>query len=273
MIDLRYVARALGGEVAGHQVLAPGPGHSQRDRSLAVRLYPAAPDGFVAHSHAGDDWRECRDHVRRKLGLPAWEPGDDRHEQRTISPAHVDKWDFGVIDAEVEDRRPRSEDDLLRIKRAVEIHDEAADLRDTAAEKYLRARALELPDDLNCNARCSTQAKFSSCVEVPSPSTPGLFLPVTNQKDPSMTRYLRSLFVILFAALAVLGTIGSTQAAGGSGPPDAGSTLSTRAGIARLAREILRGLGVSNCREGGIRRGGRIWRRRALRRRTTRRTI
>jgi hypothetical protein len=55
-----------------------------------------------------------------------------------------------------------------------------------------------------------------------------------------MTRYLRSLFVILFAALAVLGTIGSTQAAGGSGPPDAGSTLSTRAGIARLAREILR---------------------------------
>src|SRR5262249_7694849 len=66
-IDLKRIARALGGEVSGQQVLAPGPGHSPRDRSLAVR--PSAT-GLLVFSHAGDNWRECRDHVYRRLGLP-----------------------------------------------------------------------------------------------------------------------------------------------------------------------------------------------------------
>ena len=73
--SLREIARALGGEAAGGQVLAPGPGHGPRDRSLSVRLSATAPDGFVAFSHAGDDWRECRDHVRDRLG---WERRDER---------------------------------------------------------------------------------------------------------------------------------------------------------------------------------------------------
>ena len=69
MSDLRAVARALGGEVVGLQVVAPGPGHSAKDRSMSVRLSPGAPDGFLAFSHAGDDWRACRDHVKACLGL------------------------------------------------------------------------------------------------------------------------------------------------------------------------------------------------------------
>ena len=40
MIDLRALQRALGGEICGGQLLCPGPGHSPRDRSLAVRLSP-----------------------------------------------------------------------------------------------------------------------------------------------------------------------------------------------------------------------------------------
>ena len=67
--DLRTIARALGGKISGGQVLAPGPGHSQRDRSLAVRFDHRAPDGFVVASFAGDGWRECRDHVAARLGL------------------------------------------------------------------------------------------------------------------------------------------------------------------------------------------------------------
>jgi hypothetical protein len=64
------IARRLGGQVAGqNRVLAPGPGHSVRDRSLSVRLDPAAPDGFCVHSFAGDDWRLCRDHVRHVLRI------------------------------------------------------------------------------------------------------------------------------------------------------------------------------------------------------------
>src|SRR6202011_2803471 len=61
------VARALGGEVCGREVLAPGPGHSAKDRSLSVKLSPHAPDGFLAHSFAGDDWQTCRDYIASRL--------------------------------------------------------------------------------------------------------------------------------------------------------------------------------------------------------------
>ena len=71
MNALRDYARRLGGDCAGDQVLCPGPGHGPLDRSLSVRLSAIAPDGFVAFSHAGDDWRECRDHVRHLLGIKA----------------------------------------------------------------------------------------------------------------------------------------------------------------------------------------------------------
>jgi Toprim-like len=75
--DLRSIdkiAEALGGEVTNGQVLAPGPGHSAKDRSLSVKLDSNAPDGFVVHSFAKDDPLECRDHVRKRLGLPEFEP-------------------------------------------------------------------------------------------------------------------------------------------------------------------------------------------------------
>ncbi len=73
-VDRVQLARALGGEIIGGQVLAPGPGHSPRDRSLAIRPSAQSPFGFIAHSHAGDDWRACRDYVLAKLGRPQWEP-------------------------------------------------------------------------------------------------------------------------------------------------------------------------------------------------------
>jgi 5S rRNA maturation endonuclease (ribonuclease M5) len=67
--DLQFLARALGGEVNGNGVLAPGPGHSPQDRSLSVTPDENAPDGFLVHSFAGDDPLLCKDHVREKAGL------------------------------------------------------------------------------------------------------------------------------------------------------------------------------------------------------------
>ena len=70
ILDLRQMARALGGDVAGHNSInCPAPGHSAQDRSLSVRLDPTAPNGFIVHSFAADDWRGCRDHVRERLDL------------------------------------------------------------------------------------------------------------------------------------------------------------------------------------------------------------
>ena len=31
-----------------------------------MKLSSTAPDGFLVHSHAGDDWPTCRDYVRRR---------------------------------------------------------------------------------------------------------------------------------------------------------------------------------------------------------------
>ena len=63
------LARRLGGEVTCGHVVAPGPGHSKHDRSLAVFLDPSSPDHFRVHSFAGDDWRTCREYVQARLGL------------------------------------------------------------------------------------------------------------------------------------------------------------------------------------------------------------
>jgi RecA-family ATPase len=80
-IDLRSLARALGGEVRGDEVLCPGPGHSAKDRSLAVKPDDDAPDRFVVHSFAGDDPIACKNYVREKAGLPAF---DDIAEDTTV---------------------------------------------------------------------------------------------------------------------------------------------------------------------------------------------
>jgi hypothetical protein len=69
VLDLRQAARLLGGKVSDGQVLCPGPTHSAGDQSLAVRPSKTALDGFVVHSHAGDDPLACKDYVREKLGL------------------------------------------------------------------------------------------------------------------------------------------------------------------------------------------------------------
>jgi RecA-family ATPase len=76
--SLQQLARCLRGDISNGQVLAPGPGHNATDRSLSVKIDPTAPDGFVVHSFARDDPIQCRDYVREKAGLQAWQPNGGR---------------------------------------------------------------------------------------------------------------------------------------------------------------------------------------------------
>ena len=76
-LDAQAIARALGGEVRRGCVLAPGPGHSPADRSLAIKIDPGAPEGFLVHSFASDDPITCKDYVRQKCGLPEFKPNGD----------------------------------------------------------------------------------------------------------------------------------------------------------------------------------------------------
>jgi hypothetical protein len=87
--SLRAVSLRLS---AGNEVLAPGPGHSPKDRSLAIKSDPKAPGGFIVHSFAGDDQLACKNYVRDKLGIH-WEPTRSNtanpiiRMQRVLSPA------------------------------------------------------------------------------------------------------------------------------------------------------------------------------------------
>jgi hypothetical protein len=144
VIDLRSLQRALGGEISGGQLLCPGPGHSPRDRSLAVRPSPDG-DGFIVHSYCDDDWTLCKDYVRARLGLPQWQPGDER--ERRVDPSRLKTFERVAVDAEAQ-RRPLTQDDRVRIERARAVWDESTDPRGTLAERYLRSRALALGDDV-----------------------------------------------------------------------------------------------------------------------------
>jgi putative DNA primase/helicase len=82
--DLQSLARALGGDVSGGQVLAPGPGHSPADRSLSVKLDAGAPGGFVVNSFADDDPIACKDYVRSKAGITSFEPNGNGKRKPTF---------------------------------------------------------------------------------------------------------------------------------------------------------------------------------------------
>jgi putative DNA primase/helicase len=124
--SLRSWASALDGSVSGASILCPGPGHSRKDRSLSVRLIASAPDGFLVYSHAGDDFADCRNHVRSRVGMPAFAP-------QIGAPASMP-----YITKALE---PAPNIDYAR-----RIWCEAADIRGTIAERYLNSRHLILDD-------------------------------------------------------------------------------------------------------------------------------
>jgi len=71
-LTAREVATAMGGKVSPSNpniARVPSEGHSRHDDGLAVIITDADPEGFMTYSHQGDDWRDCRDYVRSKLGL------------------------------------------------------------------------------------------------------------------------------------------------------------------------------------------------------------
>ena len=134
-------ARLLGGSMTGPSSMScPGPGHGPRDRSLSVRFWPDAPERFVVHSHAGDDWQECRDYVRSRLNLQ--DCGRERDKQSKPRPRP----------------RPEENDEAARVERALLIWEEARDPRGTVVEQYLAARGLQIDDEVAGGQSATTRA-------------------------------------------------------------------------------------------------------------------
>lgn len=88
-MTLQEIARALGGEVNSGAVSAPGPGHSKHDRSMRVFIDPNSPCGLRAHSLAGDNWKDCLDYVKQRLGI-ADEPRQAPRMFQAKPPAKVE---------------------------------------------------------------------------------------------------------------------------------------------------------------------------------------
>lgn len=122
IIDTQQAARLLGGEAYGrNRISCPGPGHGRDDRSLSVMF---TDGGFVVKSFAGDDWRECRDHVKALLGL-----SDDRPVEFRARAARVDPERLG------------------KQKTAAEIWKRSIPIAGTLAETYLASRGLSYDGD------------------------------------------------------------------------------------------------------------------------------
>jgi putative DNA primase/helicase len=128
-IDPRIAARLLGGDVSGrNNVRCPGPGHSRHDRSLSVTF---RGDGFTVHSFAGDDWRDCKDHVKAVLGLS--------DERRPLVAANNDQTPLALVGA--------PDDEPARIRDAARLWASSESLVGTLAETYLASRGLSYHGD------------------------------------------------------------------------------------------------------------------------------
>ena len=139
-LDLRSIARALGGEVQGRQVLAPAPGHRRIDRSLSVRLSAQSPTGFIVHTFSGHDFREARDYVAAKLelGPDSWKQRQDRTLYNIQGSAQA--WPEDTLYKLQDDQS----DNAARIARVRVIWDEARPATDSPVEVYLAGRGLRL---------------------------------------------------------------------------------------------------------------------------------
>lgn len=84
---LKELARALGGEVNGDQVLAPAPGHSAKDRGMSVKL---GRDGRpLVNLFNGGDPLAAKDYVCRKCGLEPFKPNGKAKAECSGGIRHV----------------------------------------------------------------------------------------------------------------------------------------------------------------------------------------
>ena len=162
-LNIHVLARALSGEVVGrNSILAPGPGHSRKDRSLSVTLNRDAPDGFLVNSFAGDDPLACRDHVRAAVGLPAWAPRSGEVPVPRIIARPI------AMPSADEERKAA----WLR-SRVLELWEGATDPRGSIVQAYLRSRELDLPDEvagavLRYHPACPWKDDTGKLVSVPA---------------------------------------------------------------------------------------------------------
>lgn len=143
MLTASRVAAALGGEVRGNNVVAPGPGHSPADRSLSILIDPRAPDGFVVHSFSDDDPLLAKKYAKARLGLLG--------ETRTL---------LGESVREPGKRQSSNVADFIE-----RVWREASPITNTPADAYLAGRGVSYTGDaLRWHRACPFAGVRVSCM-------------------------------------------------------------------------------------------------------------
>lgn len=145
-LDPGEIVRVLGGDVQGMRVLCPGPGHSKTDRSLSILVDQNAPDGFLIHSFAGDDWKACRDHVSARLGLKHTRPEQSSPRRQNAPLAGADEFPADG---------------------AMQLWRETRPIAGTLAERYLTSRGIILPADIDHVIRFHPVCPFGKGARLP----------------------------------------------------------------------------------------------------------
>lgn len=137
MLSLPALAKAMNGRIVGSTVRCPGPGHSKFDDSLVITPSDNQ-DGFTVFSHAGDDFRECKDMVRERLGLADFSGG-----RRHVDPAEQARRELALKTLNENAERKAAE----KRKSAKAIWDASQPFMGSLAERYLTGRmaGLQLP--------------------------------------------------------------------------------------------------------------------------------
>jgi putative DNA primase/helicase len=102
-----------------------------------------APDGFVLHSFANDDFRVCREYVRAAIGATDDQPNASISSQQIL------------------------QNDKSRSEAAIRIWDDGSDPHGTLVEKYLNSRAH------GDRALRSSSGRASRAPALPRPMQPG----------------------------------------------------------------------------------------------------
>jgi putative DNA primase/helicase len=134
-MDPRTIVSVMGGVVTGRDSCnVPGPGHSNADRSLSIKVDPTDPLGFRANSFAGDDWRACRDYVAAAMGL---KPAQIAPVSRQVDAKPKSSFPGAS---------PKSISEGNTSELALQLWSESGSALGTLAENYLTSRQLALPD-------------------------------------------------------------------------------------------------------------------------------
>ncbi|MEM1287138.1 MAG: toprim domain-containing protein [Pseudomonadota bacterium] len=112
-----------------------------------------APEGFIVTSFAGDDWRECRDHVKRRLGI------QDANLHLASRPR-----------ANLHEVQPPPIDGCSKTEAAQRIWQEAQPAIGSPVEAYLTGRGLELVPELSAlryHPRCPFKGEKVAAMVAP----------------------------------------------------------------------------------------------------------